>query len=136
MKATSRFCSILPARNHHPQYFYRHRVRSRRHINQTIYSQPRTSIGTFTNPPVSPNRRCLLPSHLPSDRLLPAEVVARFRFRSRNSATLGLATENGRRNPKNSQLVPIVFCSIIIKAIVENLLIPVENPPFPVENSH
>ena len=64
----------------------------------------------------------------------PRSVVASFGFRSRNSATLGLATENGRRNPKNSELVPIVFCSIIIKAIVENLPISVENPPFPVEN--
>jgi len=62
------------------------------------------------------------------------EVVASFGFRSRNSATLGLATENGGRNPKNSELVPIVFCSIIIKVIVENLPISVENPPFAVEN--
>lgn len=64
----------------------------------------------------------------------PRSVVASFRFRSRNSATLGLTTENGRRNPKNCQLVPIVFRSIIIKSIVENLPISVENPPFPVEN--
>ncbi|MEG4377573.1 hypothetical protein QUA67_25375 [Microcoleus sp. M2_C5] len=64
----------------------------------------------------------------------PRSVVARFRFRSRNSATLGLATENGRRNPKNCQLVQIVFCSIIIKTIVENLPFSVENPLFPVEN--
>ena len=64
----------------------------------------------------------------------PRSVVARFRLRSRNSATLELATENGRRNPKNSELVPIVSCPIIIKAIVENLPISVENPPFPVEN--
>ena len=64
----------------------------------------------------------------------PRSVVARFRFRSRNSATLEFATENGRRNPKNSELVPIVSCPIIIKTIVENLPISVENPPFPVEN--
>ncbi|MCW6051280.1 MULTISPECIES: hypothetical protein [Microcoleaceae] len=49
---------------------------------------------------------------------------------------MGLATENGCRNPKNCQLVPIVLRSIIIKFIVENLPIPVENPPFPVEKRH
>ncbi|MEG3973570.1 hypothetical protein QT970_02980 [Microcoleus sp. herbarium8] len=64
------------------------------------------------------------------------EVVASFGIASRNSATLGFATQNGCRNPKNCELVPIVFRSIIIKFIVENLLFSVENPPFPVEKRH
>jgi len=71
MNVKSHFCSILPAPNHHPQYFYRHRLWSRRQINHTIHPQSRRAIGSFINSPVTPNHRCLIPTVLSKYRLLP-----------------------------------------------------------------
>jgi hypothetical protein len=60
----------------------------------------RTTYGQTTSPSSFPFFNLPEPSIAHRSTIDP-EVVARFRFRSRNSATLGLTTENGGRNPKN-----------------------------------
>jgi hypothetical protein len=128
------FIKVICRESRIHQYLYAPRDRSARATLIKHDTPTRTPIGLLQSLQ-SPSRRCLLPSHLTERQTTYPLRLVRARVQKSNSATIGqLATENGRRNPKNSELVPIVSCPIIIKAIVENLPISVENPPFPVEN--
>ncbi|MEG4045198.1 hypothetical protein [Microcoleus sp. Pol17_C1] len=63
-------------------------------------------------------------------------MAASSRFKSGDFATLAFAGGNGYRNSKYLEFIQIERqkSTTADRSIVENLLISVENPPFPVEN--